>query len=159
MASLTGELQGFLELSSTITGFSEFRLQGTGQAETYLATTRSVVGDEPVEELLRRYRRIREDTVDDLERYHRSLRAQIFSDERLGPIVRNIIKLWFVGTWYQLPNAWHDAFGTPTGDVTFVVSPAAYTEGLLWPSVGANPPGAKAPGYATWAEPPRIPDL
>jgi len=34
------------------------------------------------------------------------------------------------------------------------VSPASYTEGLLWPTIGANPPGAKAPGFGTWAYPP-----
>jgi hypothetical protein len=38
-----------------------------------------------------------------------------------------------------------------------VVSAASYTEGLLWPTIGANPNGAKAPGYASWAQPPRIP--
>jgi hypothetical protein len=117
-----------------------------------------VVGDVPVDELLRRYRRISEDAGPDLERRDRSMRAEIFSDERLGPIARNLVKLWFVGVWYQLPSAWRDTFGTSERDVTFVVSPAAYTEGLLWPTVGANPPGAKAPGYGTWAEPPRIPD-
>lgn len=159
MATVTDGLQSFLELSSAITGFSEFRLRGTGQAESYLATVRSVVGDRPVDELLRRYRLIREDAGDDPEGHDRSLRAQVFSDERLGPIARNIIKLWFVGTWYQLPSAWRDAFGTSERDVTFVVSPVAYTEGLLWPTIGANPPGAKGPGYGTWAEPPRIPDV
>jgi hypothetical protein len=158
MATATDELQSFLQLSSTITGFSEFRLRGTGEAESYFATVRSVAGDNAVEELLVRYRRITEDAGDDLERHHRSLRAQILSDEWLGPIARNIIKLWFVGTWYQLPTAWRDSFGTAEQDVTFVVSPAAYTEGLLWPTIGANPPGVKGPGYGTWAEPPRIPE-
>jgi hypothetical protein len=150
-------LQPFLELSSALTGFSAFRLQGTGQAESYLATVRSVVGDEPVAELLGRYRRIDAEAGDDDERHDRSLRAEIMSDERLGPIARNIIKLWFVSTWYQLPAAWRTTFGAAEADITFVVSPAAYTEGLLWPAVGANPPGAKAPGYASWAEPPQIP--
>lgn len=158
MATVTDELQTFLQLSSTITGFSEFRLQGTGQAATYLDTVRSVVGDGLVQELLRAYRRVSDEVGDDLEALPRSLRAHVFSDERLGPIARNLIKLWFVGTWYQLPSAWRDAFGTAERDETFVVSPVAYTEGLLWPTVGANPPGAKAPGYGTWAEPPRIPE-
>ncbi|WP_411075768.1 hypothetical protein [Streptomyces sp. cmx-4-7] len=36
----------------------------------------------------------------------------------------------------------------------FVVSPDAYTEGLLWRAIGAHPSGAKAPGYGSWASPP-----
>jgi hypothetical protein len=159
MATVTDDLQSFLELSSTLTGFTEFQLTGTGQAEAFLATAREVVGGGPVDELLRRYDRISGDAGGDVERLHRSLRADILSDELLGPIARNLIKLWFVGTWYQLPTAWRDAFGTSERDVTFVVSPASYTEGLLWPALGANPPGAKGPGYATWADPPRIPDF
>ena len=27
----------------------------------------------------------------------------------------------------------------------------------LWVAIGANPPGAKAPGYGSWAYPPQIP--
>ncbi|HYO83919.1 MAG TPA: hypothetical protein VES20_21125, partial [Bryobacteraceae bacterium] len=44
-------------------------------------------------------------------------------------------------------------------NVGFMVSAAAYTEGLLWPAIGANPPGAKGPGYGSWALPPRVPGL
>ncbi len=159
MTTSADDLQSFLDLSSALTGFSEFRLRGTGQAESYLATVRSIVGDGPVDELLRRYQDIDDETGDDPPEHDRSLRARILSDERLGPIARNLIKLWFVGTWYQLPTAWRTAFGAADVDVTFVVSPAAYTEGLLWPTIGANPPGAKGPGYASWTGPPRIPEI
>lgn len=147
----------FLRLSSAVTGFSEFRLLGTGQAEAYLATVRAVAGDRALRELLQRYARLADAAGEDSERHDRSLRSEILSDEWLGPIARNVIKLWFVGTWYQLPGWWRDTFGVSDLDVTFVVSPAAYTEGLLWPTVDANPPGAKGPGFATWTGPPRIP--
>ena len=42
--------------------------------------------------------------------------------------------------------------------ITSTVTAASYQEGLLWPAIGANPPGAKAPGYGSWAQPPRIED-
>jgi hypothetical protein len=64
-----------------------------------------------------------------------------------------------VGAWYPLPAAWRGTFGELEKDTTFVVSPAAYTEGLLWPTIGANPAGAKGPGYGTWSVPPRIPKV
>jgi hypothetical protein len=79
----------------------------------------------------------------------------------LGPVARNIIRLWYVAIWYELPKRWKERFGgidgeMPEFDETYVVSPAAYTEGLLWRAIGAHPAGAKAPGYGEWAEPPII---
>ena len=38
-------------------------------------------------------------------------------------------------------------------------SPQAYPDALLWRAVGSNPPGAKAPGYASWAHPPVFPPI
>ena len=144
-------LERFLAFSADVTAFSDFQLRGTGQAEPYLATVVDVVGEALVDELLERHARLPDGDRET------SLRREIFSDEQLGPIARNLVKLWFVGIWYELPAAWREAFGARERDVTFMVSATAYTEGLLWPAIGANPPGAKAPGYGTWAAPPRIP--
>jgi hypothetical protein len=79
------------------------------------------------------------------------LRSKIFDDAKLGPLARSIIKLWYVGIWYALPGA--------SSSDPRMVAPAAYMEGLLWRAIGANPSGAKAPGYASWAEPPQYPAL
>ena len=85
------------------------------------------------------------------------LRRSILGDARLGPVARNIMKLWYLGIWYELPRPWIEANGARAANITFMVSAEAYTEGLVWPAVGANPPGAKAPGYASWTGPPQIP--
>ena len=146
----------FLALSAVLTGYSRFRLLGTGQADLYLTTVRDVVGEPTVKELLQAFGRVHKAGAGDEAALEAALRAEILSDEKLGPIARNIIKLWFVGTWYQLPADWREAHGAHLKDVTFVASPAAYTEGLLWPTIDANPSGAKGPGYGTWAFPPRI---
>jgi hypothetical protein len=95
--------------------------------------------------------------IEEEQELNRAFRAKILGDEKLGPIARNVIKLWFVGTWYQLPYNWTQKFGINENDKTFVVSPNAYIEGLLWPTIGAHPMGAKAPGYGTWSAPPDIP--
>jgi len=147
----------FLALSSVLTGFTPFRLQGTGQAQLYFATLTTVVGEATVGELLRAHAGVAAQAGADAAALEQLMRRDILSHEKLGPIARNLIKLWFVGTWYQLPAEWRDAFGAPERDGTFVPSPNAYVEGLLWPTIGANPTGAKGPGYGTWAEPPRIP--
>jgi hypothetical protein len=146
----------FLAFSAEVTGFSTFELLGTGQAEAYLASVTGVVGEGVLGELLDAYGRARAEAGEDRKA---RLYRDVFSSEKLGPVARNIIKMWYVGAWYELPPEWTESFGALDNDVTSVVSPAAYTEGLLWRAVGANPPGAKAPGYGSWAAPAQIPRI
>ena len=47
------------------------------------------------------------------------------------------------------------AFNEFGRDIDRIVSPQAYQEALAWVSVGVNPPGAKQPGFGSWARPPR----
>jgi high-affinity nickel permease len=155
--SAQAQLEPFLEFSARVTAFTVYELQGTGQAEAYLETVVGVVGEAVLGDLLSTFDAIRREADGEDAERDRLLRARIFSDERLGPVARNILKLWYVGTWYALPQEWHEAFGSVEDDSTFVVSAAAYTEGLVWSAIGANPPGAKGPGYGTWAMPPTIP--
>ena len=151
----TTPFDDFLALSVALTGYSRFRLLGTGQAQLYFSTLTDVVGEATVTELLQAFQRVRDAAVNDAA-FEPLLRAEILSDEKLGPIARNAIKLWFIGVWYQLPPEWREAYGIREKDITFVPSPASYAEGLLWPTIDANPSGAKGPGYGTWALPPRI---
>lgn len=151
-------MEYFLDFSVVLTGFSRFHLQGTGQASLYFRTIRDIIGQDMFGEILQTFHRL------DLEAQNKNdesiltnkLRYEIFGSEKLGPIARNIIKLWYVATWYELPKDWRDVFGIKENDKTFIPSPQAYPEGLLWPTIGVNPPGAKAPGYATWSEPPSV---
>jgi hypothetical protein len=159
--------QRFLAFSAEVTAFTEFDLRGTGQAESYLSTVIRVVGEEPLTELLDAYERTVRATPGGLARQPngdrsaraRALSAEIFSSDKLGPIARNIIKLWYAGVWYELPSEWAENYGVREGDGTFTASPEAYPEALLWVAIGANPPGAKAPGYGSWAHPPVIPPI
>ncbi|GHD43832.1 hypothetical protein [Streptomyces galbus] len=151
------ELRDFVKFSAAVTGFSEFDLWGTGQAEAYHRTAVDQVGQE-------------------------SLRAALASDPSAAPadpVVASIIKLWYVGVWYgpeQVGRTDVAAWTAPgrsgakpavaeggraaedPSAPPFVVSPDAYTEGLLWRAIGAHPSGAKAPGYGSWATPPAVED-
>lgn len=147
-------MEGFLSLSSELTAFSVFELRGTGEADAYLRVITDVLGPELLEQAITSHQRL---TGTSTER-QLQLRRQILGDPKLGPLARNIIKMWFSGVWYELPRAWKSAYGQLPADKTFTVRPSSYTEGLLWKTIGANPPGAKAPGYGSWADPPRIPD-
>lgn len=145
-------LQPFLALSAHLTGHEATRLTGTGMADLYLDTMTERAGTANVSALLDAFT----GKVATSEDPDRALRLAILGDARLGPMARNLIKLWYVGTWYEMPADWRARFGAglPDGDV--IPTPAAYTEGLLWPTVGANPPGAKPFGYGMWAKPPRV---
>ena len=158
---MTGDarLERFLAFSSAVTAFSTLQLRGTGLAGQYLSTVDDVVGEDVTDSLLAAFAGAAQSASDDPAALERLLRRDIFSDDKLGPVARSILKLWYIGTWYELPPAWTEAFGARERNTTFVVSPAAYTEGLLWPAIGANPHGAKAPGYGSWAGPPQIPDV
>jgi hypothetical protein len=152
----TQKFEDFLGLSVALTGFSSFNLQGTGQASPYCSTILDIVGEPIFFELLSTFRDLETKAKGDDAALAECLRQDIFSSDKLGPIARNIIKLWYVGTWYQLPDSWRDAFGVREKDITFVVSAVAFTEGLLWPTLGVNPPAAKAQGYGTWGQKPSV---
>jgi hypothetical protein len=145
-------LKQFLDLSAHLTGHDAARLTGTGMAELYLATMTERAGAANVAALLEAYG-TQVATSDDPDR---ALRLSILGDARFGPMARHLIKLWYVGTWYEMPAAWRARFGAGLPDGDIIPTPAAYTEGLLWPTVGANPPGAKPFGYGMWAKPPRV---
>lgn len=156
---MADRLGRFLEFSATATAFDVFALQGTGQAEPYLATVEGVTGPDLLDQLCATHERLREQAQGDRDALRGTLRREIFADEKLGPLARNIIKLWYSGIWYQMPAVWRERFANSERDYTHMVSAASYTEGLLWPAIGANPNGAKAPGYGSWARPPRIPSV
>jgi hypothetical protein len=152
-------LRRFLSFSSAVTAFRVFDLQGTGQAESYLSCVIRVVGEQALTELLDAYEQTMLRAGASAQARTRELETEVFGSEKLGPVARNIIKLWYVGTWYELPPEWTGTFGAREHDGTFTASAAAYPEGLLWRAIGANPPGARAPGYGAWAHPPAIPPI
>jgi hypothetical protein len=155
---MNDRLQQFLDLSAEITCFTRFELQGTGQLQPYFDTTRKAAG--PVlDDLLDAYADLQPDAGQSAAERNAALRKRIFGDEKLGPVARAIIKLWYVGIWYELPRAWTEAYGARRDNTSFMVSPASYAEGLLWVAIGAHPPGAKAPGYGSWAGEPVIPEF
>ena len=151
-------MEYFLDFSVAITGFDKFHLYGTGQDSLYFSTIRDIVGGDMFGELLQTFHRldVKAKTDNDESVLTQGLRSDILGSEKFGPIARNIIKIWYVATWYQLPDQWREVFGAKEKDETHVVSPQAYPEGLLWSAIGVNPPAAKAPGYGTWSEPPLV---
>jgi hypothetical protein len=151
-------LQGFLDFSAEVSAFTTFDLSGTGMADAYLQTIDDIVGPAVLDDIVDAYAKVLLVAGGSSARERKALISRdIMGDSRLGPVARNIIKLWYVGTWYKLPAAWGERFGPAPKDRTFVVSAGSYIEGLMWKAIGAHPAGAKGPGYGSWASPPRIP--
>lgn len=145
----------FLALSAVLTDFNHFALEGTGQVDTYLNATLDVVGKEGFIDLLTIYENISNEHKSTSSLYQ-ALRTQLLGTAYFGPVVRNIIKLWYTGMWYQLPTEWRLTYGAKSADTTHFITDATYAEGLLWQAIAANPSGAKAPGFGSWQFPPNI---
>jgi len=137
----------FLDFSVEVTGFSLFHLQGTGQVDLYFETIWSMIGGKMFQELLLTFNQDQ-----DVE--------NILASDKLGLIAGNIIKLWYTATWYKLPKWYIKQFASTStilhNHSSFIPNPYAYTEGLLWPAIGVHPRAAKAPGYATWSQDPKV---
>ncbi|MDC9812078.1 hypothetical protein [Rhizobium binxianense] len=151
---MSNRFEAFLGLSGELTAFSHFDLLGTGLADRYLATLDKVVGGEIVDALLAAFSAL---PPAEGEARIQAVRTTILGNELLGEVARALIKLWYSGTWFELSSAWTERFGPRAANITFVVSPDAYVEGLLWKAIGAHPAGAKGPGFGSWAFPPKIP--
>jgi hypothetical protein len=149
-------LDSFLAMSVALTGFSEYDLLGTGLAEKYCDVTSEILGKRLLEETVDAYTNIAAVSGGDATRLNEALRNRLWADPKLGSVSRNLVKLWYSGCWYQLPEHWRHVYGASERDVTHVVSAESYAEGLLWRAVGSNPSGAKAPGYGTWSDPPEF---
>ena len=151
-------MEYFLDFSVVATGFSRFELQGTGQASLYFETVLKQIGDAILGELLQAFHALdlKAQEKDDPGVLTEGLQSKIMTSGKLGPVARNIIKLWYIATWEPLPPGWVYWYATSEDNSAFIPSPQAYPEGLVWKAIGVNPPGAKAPGYGTWSEEPSV---
>jgi hypothetical protein len=138
----------FLDLSVLLTGFGRVQLLGTGMLEHYLRAVDDVLPAGFLDELLAAYDAL---PADDREA---AAGPTILDDPTLGPVARNLILLWYCGTWTELPEDWRGLHGTSPLDTHRVVSPASYLAGLQWVAAGAHPVGARQQGYGAWAVPP-----
>ena len=144
----------FLALSTILTGFESVELLGTGLVETYANEVETTVGAAISERLWAATTEIVDRYGNNESKLEAAIRKEILASPMLGPVARNIVQMWYVGTWNELPQNWRNLYGNNPNDTTRVISPAAYEQGLIWDAVGAHPPAAKQPGFGSWSEPP-----
>src|SRR5262245_37959258 len=140
----------FVGLSKELTGFSEAELSATGMTKAYFDELGLVLGF-PIRSAF----------------LNKGMEPDaMLASESFGPLARNVIRMWYLGQWKKLPPEWEEAWKSEfkveelQGFNEFgrnsdrVVSAEAYKQGLAWAAIGVNPPGAKQPGFGSWAERP-----
>lgn len=142
----------FLALSVILTGFESVELLGTGLVETYANVIISTVGQTISDQLWATTTQIIARYGDREAQLETAIRHEILASSMLGPIARNIIQLWYVGTWNELPQSWRNLYGNNPNDTTRIISSEAYAQGLVWDVIGAHPPAAKQPGFDSWSQ-------
>ena len=148
------QLAQFTSLSAFLTGFDAAELHGTGMMQVYFDLIPSIIGPEYFGRLLSRWSNIYIRGAGDEPLLEELVTTGLLEDDTLGPLARNLIALWYLGMWNQLPGDWRNVHGAWSGDTTFIVSPQSYTSALVWKALHSHPPGAKQPGYGSWALPP-----
>lgn len=155
--SLPGSVNGFIKLSSTITGYSETELLATGLPDFYYKLVSGILSEEFLDEMTTLYLKIVEENEGHPKKIAEELTVQIFENEKWGPVGRNIIQLWYLGQWNQLNGKWCIKNRKQCNDCnheTFIPSGEAYVEGLAWDALAAHPMAGKQVGFAAWSFPP-----
>jgi len=138
--------RAFYSLSAALTGFDTFDLHATGVGDTYFATAQARLGEATLGALLRGWQRIEREQPNSSDARDAALTREILQTAEFGPSARRIIMLWYTGSWYASP------------DDASVVSPQAYTAGLMWQAVGGHAMGANPQGFGAWTLPPPTTD-
>lgn len=124
----------FLEISAVLTGFSQTELKATGMAEAYYNTILENTDGEDIEYFFLNVKAILTAPKRTEQSIEEAVAAQLIPDSCYGGLGKNITALWYTGNW--MGN---------------VVSAASYIQGLMWDAGHTHPPGAKQPGFGSWA--------
>lgn len=144
----------FLAMSVILTGYGRVQLLGTGLTTAYLRAIDTALPSGVLDDLVSAFGRVLAGSRSSEADLAANVASVILDDPRLGPVARNVILLWYCGTWHALSDAWHAAYGAPPHDATGVVSAQAYQGGLQWAAAGAHPAGARQQGFGAWSAPP-----
>ena len=152
MASTTlppGHRAAFVAVASTLTGFDTTDLEATGLVDQYAALVLTILdasgnGDQYV------------NVIASLAATPSPAKAfpNALADSFAGPLLQNIVSLWYLGQWLRLPSSWYVNGVQPAIDTNTIPSPFAYGQAFAWRIAGAHPPGSRPTGYGGWGQPP-----
>lgn len=139
----------FLAISARLTGFEAVELEGTGMTQTYLDTLSNDTAADVLDLFFAEAAAIL--ALQDEQAIDAAIRSRLMPDSSYDATAKVIILMWYTGEWYT-------GIGTSSSVNSTQIDGSSYVQGLMWDVAEAHPPGAKQPGYGSWAEPPiRIP--
>jgi hypothetical protein len=82
------------------------------------------------------------------------------SDDNVRFLARSVVLLWYLGSWYEPKDLKDQATAANPGRINSseVLSPKAYTQGLVWQIAGAHPMGYSNLQFGYWSRNPRDPN-
>jgi hypothetical protein len=81
------------------------------------------------------------------------------SNDDIKFLARSIVLLWYLGSWYEPRDLQKQATAAkPDRISSVVVSPKAYTQGLVWQIAGAHPMGYSNLQFGYWSRNPHDPN-
>ena len=152
----------FLQFSAEVTGYASSELEGTGLVDQYFVLVGQVVGLALGDSLYELCAQVLQ--ITDAGERHKAIATQFLPSPIWGPVLNNVITLWYLGVWNQLPDTFYQAASLPKPGPTdagrpHVPSALAYVEQLSYRNAGAHTPGAKPTGFGSWSIAPQTTDL
>ena len=138
----------FLAISSWLTGFSDVELLGTGLLETYWEVVQREASVENLQYFLAASRDVLAQGDGCETTTHQLILERLIPASCYDNLAQNIVYMWYAGAWYPTVSTATDLAQVRN------ISPNAYIQGLMWAAADTHPPGAKQPGFGSWAEPP-----
>ncbi len=136
------ELKLFLDISVQLTGFTESELTGTGMLVTYYHTILQNSDEENIKYFFENVRSILKAPKQTQTGIEEAISTQLIPNSVYGALAKNIIMLWYTGNLFNMALA---------AQPNQVLNAESYTQGLMWAAGHTHPPGAKQPGYGSWA--------
>lgn len=139
----------FLAISVRLTGFEAVELEGTGMTQTYFDTLSNNTAPDVLALFFEDAAAIL--ALQDDDAIDAAIRSRLMPDSSYDATAKALILMWYTGEWYT-------GIGESANVASTQIDGPSYVQGLMWEAAETHPPGAKQPGYGSWAEPPiRIP--
>jgi hypothetical protein len=136
----------FLFISVYLTGFERVELEGTGRVDEYFSTICQESDAENLNFFFAEVVSIQLQAQGNEDQLLALIASNLMPNSSYQTLAKNIIYMWYTGQWAPTVN-------NPNANLQQVrnVSANAYIQGLMWTAAQTHPPGAKQPGYGSWA--------